>query len=318
MTTRHPKFMHISPLRDAIFEHSRSYSSWGSDYSITSLIQPPQVVQLQKRYAQELDKIPMTDEFIKQQLGSFRGNAIHDRFKSMLYRFINKNPNSGYMIERRMWDRINDRKISGQFDALRNGALYDFKTTSVWKRVFGQLTDYEKQLNLYAYLLRTCGQEVAVLYVIAWYMDWDKWKANQEKYPSEPIEQILIENLWAPDQQKEYIHHRIDVHKADEDKPDNELTPCSDDDMWAKGSSYAVTFPNAKRAVATKGLDTRKKAEDYIKKSKHKNKDTWFVETRPGERTRCQDWCRYNGFCNQYQCYLKDQAEENSETPKSI
>ena len=302
-----PQLMHIAPLRDAIFEHSRSYSSWGSDYSITSLIQPPQVVQLQKRYAEELDKIPMTDEYIMQQLSSFKGNAIHDRFRNMLYRFINRHPNAGYMVERRMWDRINDRKISGQFDSYRNGALYDFKTTSVWKRVFGQLTDYERQLNLYSYLLRTCSIDVSILYIIAWYMDWDKYKVNQENYPKGPIEQIHIENLWPISKQKEFLFHRIDVHKANEDKPDAELEPCTADDMWAKGNSYAVIAPGGKRAIAIKGLDTRKKAEDYIKNSKNKKKDTWMVDTRPGERTRCKDWCRFNGKCQQYQCYLKEQ-----------
>ena len=302
------KLIQISPLRDAIYEHSRSYSSWGSDYSVTSLIQPPRIVQLQKRYAEILDQEPMTNDFILKQLRSFSGTAIHDRFRSMLYRFLNKYPNSGYLIERRVWDRICGRKISGQFDAYRHGALYDFKTTSVWKRIFGQGTEWEQQLNIYAYLLGTCNIEVTVLYIIAWYMDWSEWKSKQKDYPSLPIEQIWIENMWSTGEQKDFLEHRIELHKQNEDRADHELDYCTPEDIWTKDTTYAVTFPGAKKAVRTKGLNSRKDAEDFIKNSKNKNKDTWYVDTRPGERTRCKNYCRYNKYCNQW---LEYKQKEN-------
>ena len=303
------KLLQIAPLRDAIYEHSRSYSSWGADYNVTSLIQPPRIVQLQKRYSEELDKLPMTDEFIEQQLSSFQGNAIHERFRIMLYRFINKWPNSGYMIERRVWDRICDRKISGQFDAYRNGALYDFKTTSVWKRIFSQGTDWEQQLNIYAYLLKTCGIDVTLLYIIAWYMDWDKWKINQNNYPKKKIEQIRLSNLWPFPEQKQFLEHRIELQKQNEDRADEDLDPCSGEEMWAKDTMYAVVAPGAKRAIRTKGLYTRQAAEDYIEQSKNKKKDDWYVETREGERTRCENWCRYRDYCSQWKEYC--QRKEN-------
>jgi len=280
---------------------------------VTSLIQPPQVVQLQKRYAEELDKLPMTDEFIAQQLSSFKGTAIHERFRQMLYRYINKYPNSGYMVERRLWDRINGRKISGQFDIFLNGALYDVKSTSVWKRIFGQGTDWEKQLNLYAYMLKTCGIEVTLLYIIAWYMDWDKFKVNQENYPSSPIEQIRIDNMWPEKEQEKFLFDRIELHKSNEDRPDDQLDPCTSDEMWSKEITYAIMKPMAKRAIRTKGMTTRAIAEQYIADSTHKDKASWYVETRPGERTRCKDWCRYNCKCCQYQIYLQEEAEAENE-----
>jgi len=296
----------IAPLRDAFSEYTRSYTNMASDYSITDLINPPQVIQLRRRYQAELDKIPMTSEDILSGLASFKGTGVHNQFRNMLYRYINRHPNVNYMIERRLWDRIRDRKISGQFDAFLNGALYDFKNTSVWKRIFGQLTDFESQLNLYAYLLWTCGVDVSILYVIALYSDWDKYKINQDNYPKLPIEQIRL-NLWTPEKQRDFMFERIDLHKANEEKADKDLQACSADDMWAKSSTYAVVAPGGKRAIATKGLTTRKKAEDYIKNSKNKKKDTWMVDTRPGERTRCENWCRFNGHCYQHQCYLKEQ-----------
>lgn len=302
------KLIQIAPLRDAIYEHSRSYSSWGADYSVTSLIQPPRIVQLQKRYAEELDKLPMTDEFIEQQLSSFQGNAIHERFRIMLYRFINKYPNSGYLIERRMWDRICGRKISGQFDAYRHGALYDFKTTSVWKLIFGQYTSWEEQLNIYAYLLKTCGLDVSVLYIIAWFTDWDKWKVNQKGYPKKRIQQILINNMWKESEQKQYLEHRIELHKQNENRSDDDLMPCTSEEMWSKNTSYAVVQPGGKRAIRTKDLYTREDAENYIKNSKNPDKDKWYVETREGERTRCANWCRYKDYCSQWKeyCQRKD------------
>jgi len=310
------KLISITPLRDAIFQYSRSYSNWGSDYSITQLIRPPRVVQLEKRYAEYLDKLPFTDDKMKKTLASFKGTAIHKHIESSLWRYMNQNANAGYLMERRIWDRILDRKISGKFDCYRNGALYDYKTTSVWKRIFGQFDEYEKQLNLYAYLLGTCGVEVSILFIIAWYMDWDKHKRYQKDYPSDEVEQIHISNLWNKKEQEEYLYLLINRQKENENKPDDELDKCTPEDMWAKDTTYAVTYPGATRAVRVK--NSYKEADEYIadakktEKSKKKREamESWFVETRSGERPRCSDYCSVNIFCNQYREYCEEQGLE--------
>lgn len=310
------KLISIAPLRDAMFEYTRSYDNWGSDYSVTQLLRPPRIVQLEKRYKDYFDALPFDDDAIRKSLSSFKGTAIHSWFEKMLWKYINRNPNCGYIMERRIWDRIRDRKISGKFDCYRNGALYDYKTTSVWKRIYGQFDDYEKQLNLYAYLLGTCGIHVSILFIIAWYMDWQKTKQYQKDYPREEIEQIHIEGLWPVSEQQDYLYHLIDRQKANEDRPDDELDECEAEDMWSKDTTYAVTYPGATRAVRVK--DTYEDAQSYIDWAKGKEKDTkklakmdnWYVETRSGERTRCGEYCRVNCFCNQYKRYCEEQGLE--------
>ncbi len=35
----------------------------------------------------------------------------------------------------------------------------------------------------------------------------------------------------------------------------------------------------------------------------------YAIEVRPGERTRCEKYCQVNGFCSQYQKYLKEKND---------
>jgi hypothetical protein len=292
----------IPPLRDAIFEYTRSYDNWGSDYSVTGLLRPAREIMLAKRYQEEIDAQPFTHDSIEKTLKSFKGTAIHNHFEYMLRRFMNKNRKKGYLIERRIWDRINDRKISGKFDAYLNKCLYDWKTTSVWKRVFGDWSDFEKQLNLYAYLLGTCGIEVKMLSIIAWYLDWDKMKVfGDPEYPKAEIEQIVFSDLWSKKEAKDFLYSRIDHMKENEDRPDDELDLCDDKEMWAKPTAWAVMRPGQPRAVASKDMTTKRKAQAYIRNAKQDDKDTFTVECRPGKRTKCEDFCSAAPFCNQYQ-----------------
>jgi hypothetical protein len=298
----------IPPLRDAIFEYTRSYDNWGSDYSVTGLLRPAREIMLQKRYKDEIDAAPFTHDKLEKNLKSFKGTAIHNHFEYMLRRFMNKNRKKGYLIERRIWDRINGRKVSGKFDAFLNGCLYDWKTTSVWKRIFGDWTDFEKQLNLYAYLLGICGVEVKMLSIIAWYLDWDKMKVwNDPEYPKNEIEQIVFGDLWKTADQKSFLYERIDHMKANEERPDDKLDFCTDAEMWAKPTAWAVMRPGQERAVASKGLTTKKKAEAYIKNAKQDDKDTFTVECRPGKRTKCEDFCQAAPFCNQFKQWKAEQ-----------
>ena len=310
--------MAIAPLRDAMQEYSRSYSNWGSDYSVTQLIRPPRIVQLEQRHMKYFDALPFTEDMLVKQLKSFKGTAIHSWFERMLWKYINSNPNSGYMQEKRIWDRICDRKISGKFDCYRNGALYDWKTTSVWKRIFGQFDDYEQQLNLYAYLLGTCGTVVTTLFIIAWYMDWDKFKRFQKDYPPNEIEQIHISNLWTPENQKGYLFELIEGQKRNETLADDQLDLCKPEDMWEKDTQYAVSYPGANRAVRVKNTmaEAQKHIEDARASSKKISADkkaemaTWYVETRGGDRTRCTEYCKACPFCNQYKKYCIDTGRE--------
>jgi hypothetical protein len=301
------RYTNIIPLKDAMFEYTRSYSNWGSDYSVTGLIRPPRELQLVKRHQKEIDAQPFTHEKIVNSLKSFKGTAIHNHFEYMLRRHINKNRDGDYLIEQRVWDRVYGRKISGKIDAWYNKVLYDWKTTSVWKRIFGDWTDFEKQLNLYAYLLGVCNVEVQRLVIIAWFLDWDKNKLwSDPEYPKNEIEQMEVP-LWDTDEQGQFLYERIEAMKKNEALPDDELEFCSEKETWAKPMVYAVMRPGQKRAVAAKGLTTKEKAEQYIKDSTAEDKDTFTVECRPGARTKCEEFCQAAPFCNQFKQWKASQ-----------
>jgi hypothetical protein len=278
----------------------------GADYSITDLIQPPQIIQLKKRHKEEIAK--QTVELHK-MLASFKGTAIHNHFDKMLNRVALRNPKSGYSLEVRLWDRILNRKVTGQYDCYRTRQkiLYDFKTTSVWKKILEGFTDYERQLNYYTYLLSIDGYDVKKLRIIAWYMDYDKNRKYSKGYPNEPVEELPMK-LWTPKQQEDDLKLRLRVHIENEQRPDHELTPCDKEDRWEKPTKYAVWKKgNEKKRYgkATRVLDTRKAAENYIKKKK-KPKE-FFIEKREGERTRCEHWCSVAFKCYQYKKFKEGQ-----------
>lgn len=276
-----------------------------ADYSVTDLIKPPRIVQLQRRYKDVLDSQPKD---AMKQIASFKGNAIHSYLESMLWRFINKNPNSGYLIERRLWDRINGRKISGKFDCYLNEVMYDFKTTSTWKKIFGDFTDWEIQLNIYAYLLRLCGVKVSRLVIIAWYTNWDKFKLYERGYPKAEIEEIEISNLWSTAAQRGYLNDLIEYHKINEALSDEELLPCTESDMWSKDTQYAVYkyTDEVKGPKAARLLSTQEEAEQWITDKGEVKGARYETEVRPGARTRCEEWCDVSQFCNQYMHYKGD------------
>lgn len=299
-------FDHILPLKHAMEEYTKGYSNMGADYSVTTLIQPPQLVQLTKRYAEQINvqKKKKRKDW-EQLLASFMGTAVHNSLEWNLRRYITTHPDykfndktkTGYLLERRLWDRIADRKISGQFDVYFNSMLYDWKVTKVWKAIYGDYTDWEEQLNLYAYFCSIHDIFIKDLFIVLWMKDWDKNKMYQQDYPKEPIKLIKL-SLWPPEKQHNRFIELIEIQKANEDLPDNKLQQCSVKDRWAKPDLYAVMKKGQKRAKRVSGMTSPKIANEYI--AKQKDKDQLYIQFRKGESLRCEKFCDAKDFCHQY------------------
>lgn len=301
------KLENIIPLRDAFKQHDRSYTNIGSDYSVSDLIIAPRQVQLRKRYADQITKQPLD---ILGQLASFRGTAIHGLFEKYLWQVINKGVDPNYLIERRVWDKILGRKISGKFDCWYLKALYDFKTTSVWKYIFADYTDWEAQLNIYACLLRSCGVPVTSVNVLIWFTDWNKINSlKTQGYPQREMDLIPLD-LWHDDMQQNYLEQRIKMHIAAESIDDYDLPHCSQKDMWEKETSYAVYKCDAAGKItgakASRVLKLESAANIWIAKQKSGN---FTIQVRPGERIKCANYCKVNEFCSQYSEYLEANNE---------
>lgn len=287
----------IEPFRDVIeyLSDTRSNLRFGSDYSVTEIIDSPQAIQLKRRFPDQLK----VDKIIN-ALPAFIGHAVHDRFERILrqYSSINKK----YAVERRLHDYILYRRLAGRLDILQQlNILWDVKVTSAWKLVLGDISDWESQLNIYAKMLRKDGVKVKSLRILAIFLDWKKQLAKSDpKYPQSKILELELA-LWKPKEQCEFVKERLQLHiDAEKVKPEN-LPECTNREMWASETKYAVYADNkAKRAWRV--LDDHKKAWAMCKSKFPKG----FVQKRLGVRKRCQEWCSAASICRQYGRHLKE------------
>ena len=292
----------IEPLVDAINMHKLQYDSGDTDYSVTTLLNPPRVVHLNKRHLSD------TTTFVFENLQSFTGTGVHDRFEALLPQV----PNKLYIVEQRLFDVVRDRKVSGCFDILSLEHLYDIKTCNTWKYIKGDFSDWAAQQNMYRLLYwKKYKIEITALSIIAIFKDWSKYRMMQAKdYPRLPAEQIDLP-VWDFPQIQSYMNERVELMIDNETVADDDLPYCSHDEFWGDDDTYAVKRKDRKRALRV--LDTMPEAKkwtgQYIFNNPGKpgiNVSNIFIESRLGRRKRCLDWCPVNDHCKQFHEYMKE------------
>src|SRR4030042_3895641 len=123
------------------------YSPGLSDYTPSSLAKPPYMAKLFKKYKDVLVRDVADDFFI------IMGQLLHKALE---------NSNSGDVQEERIYKKVGKWLIGMKFDnfSLKNNILQDFKYTSVYKFKrdtegrYGDSTEWARQLNIGAYILR--------------------------------------------------------------------------------------------------------------------------------------------------------------------
>ena len=246
-------------------------------YSATTLIKPPQIKALQDRYGDD-EQDPIS------RLWSVLGTAVHN--------VMEKNVSENACAETYITMPWKDTTIHGTIDHYEDGVISDFKVTSAWKAVRGDYSDWEQQLNIYAYLL---SQEKPVhsLQIIGLFRDWSKMQATRSPdYPQAPVVTIPI-TLWEPEVQYEFIDQRVQAHEMAASLEDNALPECSDHDRWYTGTKYAVMKKGNKRAV--------KLHDNLDEATSHAAQDSkCYVEIREGEHKRCMEYCPVASKCQQW------------------
>jgi hypothetical protein len=94
------------------------------------------------------------------------------------------------------------------------------------------------------------------------------------------------------DEIETFIREKVAAYKQYDGAADDDIPPCSPDERWAKPTKYAVMKAGNKRAVRV--METMEEAEK-LAADLGKNH---YTETRPGESTRCMDYCSCCEFCN--------------------
>ncbi len=289
---------------------AKDYYNPGKDnYSVTELISPPQIVQLKRRHWDKLEE-DVTDRF-----WSFFGHMAH--------MVMEKNTDSG--TEKRLYAEVMGKTLSGQMDHHDNGVITDYKVTSIWTVTYGdRIPEWTDQLNCYAYLARVNGLIVTTLQIIVLLRDWS------ERSGMPPIQVIPIP-LWSTGYAEVYVQQRMKYHLENETRADSELMPCMMEDTWEKPTTWAVMQRGKKRALRVLdgdeeavnwciGQGLAKYVGNYPDNSDNDLvfKKGYYIQERPGERTRCMSYCPVSGFCHQWRNYgfVRDETktEAASET----
>ena len=273
--------------------HNDNYSRGKATISATGLLQPPRIRLLAQEHYDKLT-IDVSDEIWK-----LLGQSVH----TILER-ANEN-NEDTITEQRMFAKVNDWTVSGQTDSIdvKSNILKDYKITSVWSIVSALQdgkTDWEQQLNIYAYLYKqTTGKTIDQLNIIAIARDWNKnqYLRSGGDYPPSPITVLNID-LWSDEEQEAFIKQRVSIHQeAEVDYLINDKLPlCTDEERWRRKDTYRVEKKGRKSAVRV--LDTQEEADKYMEG--HKDSKLLKVVEAKGECVRCANYCDVAEFCNQY------------------
>lgn len=264
-------------------------------FRATELINPIQQTVLIHRYR---DKIEVDADSL---ISAWRGSAVHE--------YLSRHDEHNVLKEAELEAEIAGVHVVGhpdRYDA--EGRVDDYKNVKVWKYVFKDFDDWEQQLNIYKYLLEVNGFPVTSLNIIAMFDDWKPSEARRGgDYPQSRCMTIPI-RMWSRDDVMHFLHDRVSAlqfvlnRRNDEDLPE-----CTEEEMWADPTKYAVMKEGRKSAV--KLHDTEEGMNNHIAELGAKH----YPEIRPGKRKRCEDYCSASKFCYQWQRYLQENGEKEEQ-----
>jgi hypothetical protein len=271
-----------------------TYSKGKAHLSVTQLINSPKIVALTSLFADELE------QDVSEMVWSIFGSAVHG--------VLEHGKDANHKIEERLHAEIDGWHISGAIDLQIVGehgiAIRDYKTTSAWA-VMNEKIEWEQQLNIYAWLVEKVKlTPVTDIGIVAIIRDWNRRDAgNREGYPEAPIKELPIK-LWPFNERERFVSERISKHSACEFaiETDQALPPCTPEEMWEKPTTWAVKKTGGVRAKSVH--QTQQEAVDALEKAGK----GYEMEVRPGERTRCANFCQVNHRCAQWRDYQEKES----------
>ena len=262
-------------------------------YRVTSLLKGTREAILEKRHADEIE------QDVSDMIWLLFGTAVH----SILER---QEEQDHEIKETRLTIDIDEYKLSGQFDLYDAKAkrITDYKTCSVWKVVFGDYSDWRRQLLIYAYMLKSIGFEVNSAEIIAIIKDHSKRDAKfKADYPKLPVTKITFRFSDKDFAEIEsWLQEKFAKIKRCESLSDDELPLCTPEERFNSGDKFAVMKKGRKTALRV--LDTEDEAETW----KEANGGD-FIEVRKGEDKKCLDYCNACKFCSHYLEITKEAKE---------
>ena len=276
------------------------YDKGDSRMSVTQLISPPRVVQLQAANAGNLQ------QDVVDRIPALLGTAVH--------KIVEKGSANlpGHVVEERMFAEVDGWRISGAVDLqIDNGdgtwSINDYKVTGTYS-VQADKPEWEQQLNCYAWLAyKNYGRRVTRLQIVAILRDWMRKQA--EISPGYPQSQVVMVDvpLWTVEEQEAFIRARVAIHQSAQSSVDSglSLVYCTDEERWLRGEVWALMKEGRKSAV--KLYDNK---EDAGRASGEAGAGHYVVH-RPGNYVRCAgNYCLVASWCRQWQESTGDSTGE--------
>jgi hypothetical protein len=189
--------------------------------SATTLLKPTQEIVLTQRHAENIE--------IKAsgRVWSVFGSGVHAVLDKMMV-------GKGIEKEERLKANIVGRTISGKFDLIKDGTLYDYKVTSAFTIMYGsRVKEWVMQLSIYRWLYHkvkalTLNDKA---YIITILKDWRQSDVGKLNYPISPIIEIPID-LMGIEETEHFIILELNKLIKAEKLSDSELPACTDEERW--------------------------------------------------------------------------------------
>tara|TARA_R110002020_G_scaffold185640_2_gene383354 strand:+ start:1123 stop:2004 length:882 start_codon:yes stop_codon:yes gene_type:complete len=275
------------------FEEKNSYSKGDADYSVTQLIDSPQISKLKQVHDDEIS------EDISDRVLSLLGTATHVVLEA------GAGPED--IVEKRFYQLVDGCRISGAVDLLTPSgvdptsgeisySLRDYKTVSGTAMAINPKgkSEWIKQLNIYSWLATLNGYKISDIGVVAIVRDWRRSLVRRNaNFPKQGVVNVPLP-LWPHEQQRQFIEKCVAEHNAETPRE------CSNEERWMGKNQFAVheyRVDGGLKKNATRLFGSATDAEGFIlEKGK-----TAEVVCREGTPTRCIDnYCRVAQFCDQF------------------
>ncbi len=206
-----------SPFVKAIENLNKSYTyETSGDISTTTLIAPPQIVALTKRYENILE------EDVSNRLWALQGQILHA--------VLEEAEEDKSKVENRVAMNVLGWKVTGKYDLIEGQTLFDYKYTSVWAYIFGH-KEWALQANVNRYLLHCNGVVINKLQNVLMFRDFDAKRVGTNKYPATMVLTVDLP-MWSLEEAEQYIGTRVKLHQEAQLVSDENLPECSDDERW--------------------------------------------------------------------------------------
>ena len=263
---------------------TQDYVYKDNEYRVTSLLKGIRETILERRHHYEIE------QDVSDMIWLLFGTAVHNVLE-------NHQEGDQEIKEARLKIDIGDYVLSGQFDLYNaeTKTVTDYKTCSIWKVIYGDYTDWRRQLLIYSYMLQSIGFPVEKAEIIALMKDHSKAQAKRKAdYPKQPVRKITFQFSDKDFEEIErWLHEKFEEIAQAEKLPDDELPLCTPEERFNSGDKFAVMKKGRKTAMRV--LDSMEDAENWMATN-----DGDYIEVRKGEDKKCQDYCNAAQFCKYY------------------